>query len=76
MSEICNGLQVHGRIVSYVYERIAAKPMDKSSQWIISRELFPHGMYPSAPFPSQHRCNLMPGEQSDPVAVRILDRHN
>ena len=31
-------------------------------------------MDPSAPFPSQHRCNLATGEQPDLVAVYILDR--
>ncbi len=31
-------------------------------------------MDPSAPFPSQHHCNLATGEQPDLVAVHIPDR--
>src|SRR4029077_7913221 len=62
MSNSFDCLQVHHGMPSDLDERIATKPLHEVSQRIVSRKLFPHSMDPSAPIPSQHRCNLAAGE--------------
>src|SRR6185369_17035281 len=73
VNDLFDGPQVHDGVSSHLYKRIAAEPAHQITQRVISGKFLPYGMNPGAPITPEYGRNLVPGEQTNFVAVRIFD---
>jgi len=71
--DLVNCPQVYYGMSSNLHKRIAAEPPHQITQRVIGSKFLPHGMNPGATIMPEDRRNLVAGEQTNLVAVYILD---